>query len=130
MSYSFQGDLCQMSKQERLLVNYGFKIKMLDVYPTVETEEEFIKAISLIWNMKCEGWWHYRDWYFKHNICTPYEYWVNLGSDRTVKLYHFVNRKDIWDNKVSVNGNPTTDVETILNRGDLIMVGDQKIVVS
>lgn len=130
MGYSFQGDLCQMAAQRDLLLDYGFKVKMSNVYPTVETEEDFIRAISLIWTTKCEGWWHYRDWYFEHNICTPYEYWVNLGNDRTVKLYHFVDRKDVLANKVNINGNLVTDSETILNRGDIITVDGKEIVVN
>lgn len=130
MSYSFKGDLCQMASQRRLLLDYGYNIKMLNVYPTVETKEEFIKAISLIWTMKCEGWWHYQEWYFKHNICTPYEFWSNLGQDRTVKLYHLVDRKDIQNGIVSLNGVNTEDAYTIIKRGDKISVGDREIIVN
>lgn len=129
MSYYFEGDLCQMAAQRRLLLDYGYNIKMSNVYPTVETEEEFIRAISLIWIMKCEGWWHYRERYFKHGICTPYEFWSNLGSDRTVKLYHFVDRKDIW-NGVSLNGVYVIDANTIVERGDKIIIRDKEIIVN
>jgi len=130
MSYYFEGDLSQMGAQRRLLSNYGFNVKMSDVYPTVETEEEFIKAISLIWEMRCEGWWHYDEYYFKHNVCTPYEFWSNLGKDKTVKLYHFVSRQEVWDNKVKLNGVLVTDEKTIVKRGDKINVEDKEIIVN
>jgi len=129
MSYYFDGDLNQLGAQRRLLSSYGFNIKMSNVYPTLETQEEFIKAISLLWTMKCEGWWHYREYYFENDICTPYEFWINLGSDRNVRLYHFVTRQEVWDNKVSLNGVNITDEKTIVNRGDVISVGDKEIIV-
>jgi len=128
--YNFEGDLNQMAKQKRLLVDHGFDIVMWDVHPTVKTEDEYNRAISLIWSSRCEGWWHYKEHYFKHNICTPYEFWSNLGKVKDVKLYHFVTRQEIWDNKVKLNGEFVADVETIVNRGDKINAGGTEIIVN
>lgn len=128
--YNFEGDLNQMAKQKRLLTNHGFDIVMWDVHPTVKTEEEYNRALSLIWSSRCEGWWHYKEHYFKHNICTPYEFWSNLGSDRNVRLYHFVTRQEIWDKKVTLNEICVTDETTIVKRGDKINVDCNEIIVN
>lgn len=85
MSYYFKGDLLQMSAQRQLLNNYGYKIIMNNVYPTVETKQEFEKAVKLIFTMKCEGWWHYKDTLIEMGICTPYEYWKSLSD---LEMYH------------------------------------------
>lgn len=129
MEYYFKGDLCQMASQASLLRNYGFCIIMSNVYPTVKTEEEYIKAINLIYTMKCEGWWHYKDRLIENGICTKYEYWKNLGSSRDVKLYHFENRKDIWNGDVLLNGVITKDENTLIFRGDKINIGEKEYVI-
>jgi 23S rRNA G2069 N7-methylase RlmK/C1962 C5-methylase RlmI len=74
MAYYFEGDLCQMSNQRKFLLDNGFNIKMSNVYPTIESEEKFIEALKLIWQEKCDGWWHYNKEYIKYNICTIDEY--------------------------------------------------------
>jgi len=129
MSYYFQGDLCQLALQRRLLLDYGYDVEMSDVYPTLKTEEEFKRALSLIWTMRCEGWWHYDDSYFKYNICTPYRFWSRLGKDNDVKLYHFVDRKDIWEGKVKLNGVNIKEEDTVVKYGDVINIEDKEIVV-
>jgi hypothetical protein len=83
MAYYFKGDLCQISKQGDLLFNYDINVLMSNVYPTVETEEEYKKALSLIWANKCEGWWHYKEDYIKYGICKKSEYVKRLCG----KLY-------------------------------------------
>lgn len=74
MAYYFEGDLCQMSKQRDFLSRCGIKVVMSNVYPTVETEEEYKNALALIWINKCEGWWHYDKQYAKYGICRKSEY--------------------------------------------------------
>jgi len=74
MNYYFDGDLCQMAEQKNFLQRRGFNIIMSDVYPTVKTEEEFKKALRLIWDNKIEGWWHYIEYYVKYGICSRLEF--------------------------------------------------------
>jgi len=132
MSHYFTGDLCQMGAQRRLLSDYGFNVIMSNIYPTVETEEEYKEALSLIWTIKCEGWWHYKEDYIKYKICTLYDFWTNLAIQTgkgEVYLYHFVSWEDIRNNKVKLNNISVIDAYSIINRGDKITVNDNEFIV-
>jgi len=72
--FVFVGDLCQMADQERELRRQGFAVGNSDVYPTVDSEDEYIEALRFIWNRKINGWWNYKDDYVKYGICNAAEY--------------------------------------------------------
>lgn len=97
MSYYFEGDLCQMSKQRELLSGYGINVIMSNVYPTVETEEEYKDALSLIWRFECEGWWHYEEKYIKYDICKKSSFVKRLCGNLYLK--HMIDKELIpsWD---------------------------------
>ncbi len=63
MPYNFtlNGDLSQMATQKVFLVKNGFDVGQLDVYPALKTEEEYLRAIKLIFEHRIEGWWNYKD---------------------------------------------------------------------
>ena len=72
-SFFLDGDLCQMSTQKKFLLSHGFDIKQNDVYPCLKPTDRK-KALKLIWEQKCEGWWHYQKDYAELEICTEEEF--------------------------------------------------------
>jgi hypothetical protein len=72
--YHFDGDVCLMSQQEEFLRQMGFEVGRINVYPAVKTEDEFRRALRLIWTAKAEGWWLYRDKLTTYGICTEPEF--------------------------------------------------------
>ena len=68
-----QGDLNQMSIQRQFLTSIGYRLEQCDVYPVVK-KEDVIKALSVIWCSRTEGWWHYKDEFIKYGICTEKDY--------------------------------------------------------
>lgn len=67
------GDLCQMSAQESALRSSGIEVQRSNVYPVIK-EEDVSKALKIFWDRKVEGWWHYKEDFVKHNICTAEEF--------------------------------------------------------
>jgi hypothetical protein len=82
MAYYFNGDLIQLYEQGEFLARRGFKLKYSGVYPTLESEEDYKRALKLIIEQRCAGWWHYLDEYVKYNICNEEEYLDKLGFQR------------------------------------------------
>lgn len=76
-TFYIEGDLCQMSSQRSFLNGRGIQTKQNNVYPCVR-ECDKVKALTLIWENHVEGWWHYKESYVKHNICTAEEYRTRL----------------------------------------------------
>lgn len=74
MMFCFRGDLCQMADQERELRRQGFAVGNSDVYPVVNSEEEYKKALQFIWDRKINGWWNYKDDLVKYGICDAEEF--------------------------------------------------------
>ncbi|MGE5329294.1 MAG: hypothetical protein ACM3KR_07295 [Deltaproteobacteria bacterium] len=72
--FTFKGDLRQMAEQQRALQDAGIQVLRRDVYPGVKTEEDFIKALTIIWTQRVEGWWHYKERYAQYGICTKNQY--------------------------------------------------------
>lgn len=72
-SFFLSGDLSQMSNQRSFLSKHGFSIKQNNVYPCLR-QKDIKNALTLIWQYKSDGWWHYCDDYIKHNICTKEEF--------------------------------------------------------
>jgi len=74
-NYSFflDGDLSQMSSQRRFLNERGIQTRQNNVYPCLR-ESDVLKALQLIWEQRCDGWWHYRDKYVELNICTKEDF--------------------------------------------------------
>lgn len=68
-TFSFNGDLNCMGIQAQFLKLKGFDIAFNDVYPCVKTEDEFKRAIKLIFDNDVEGWWNYREKILKYGIC-------------------------------------------------------------
>jgi hypothetical protein len=67
---SLQGDLNQMSIQAEALRAHGFEIGFSDVYPIVKTEDDFKRALRLLWDHEVPGWWHYKEKMTQYGICT------------------------------------------------------------
>ena len=72
-SIYLNGDLCQMSAQEKFLKSHGVDVKFNNVYPCVRTCDEE-RTFRLMWEYKCDGWWHYDKEYIKFNICSKEEF--------------------------------------------------------
>ena len=79
ITFTFQGDLNQMSAQDRFLRSRGFKVGRRDVYPGVYSETDFKAALTLIFQQRVAGWHHYNKEYVKYGICTNEEYRSALG---------------------------------------------------
>lgn len=72
-TFFLDGDLSQMSSQKSVLNRNGIITKQNNVYPCLK-EKDIPKAMEIIWNSRVEGWWHYKELYVKHNICTAKEF--------------------------------------------------------
>jgi hypothetical protein len=72
--FTFEGDLNQMLIQMGFLQHSGFDVGRCGVYPAVKTQDEFDRAITAIWNLKIEGWWHYRKRLIELKVCTDDEF--------------------------------------------------------
>lgn len=73
------GDLCQMSAQESALRSSGIEVQHSNVYPVIK-ESDVSKALKIFWDFKVEGWWHYKEKFIEHNICTKKEFDDELAS--------------------------------------------------
>lgn len=89
-TFSLEGDLCQMSAQADFLRRRGFDIKQNNVYPCIK-EKDKKKALTLIWDQRCEGWHHYEKQYVEFGICTSEEFRHRLGV--VVK-----QKREDWEN--------------------------------
>ena len=78
-SFYLEGDLCQMSSQREALNSRGVQTKQNNVYPCVK-ECDKTKALTIIWENRVEGWWHYEDLYVKRNICTKDEFQISFNE--------------------------------------------------
>jgi hypothetical protein len=77
---SLNGDLNQMSIQADVLRANGFTITFSDVYPIVQTEDEFKRALKLFWDRQVPGWWNYREKMLKYEICTEDQWKEKLDA--------------------------------------------------
>lgn len=77
---SLQGDLNQMSIQADVLRAQGFTITFSDVYPIVQTEDDFKRALKLFWDRETPGWWHYKERMIQYGICTEERWEEKLES--------------------------------------------------
>lgn len=78
-TFFLSGDLCQMASQRNFLNSRGIITKQNNVYPCVKASD-VKEALSLIWNVRVEGWWHYRDSYIKYSVCTSEEFMKRLDK--------------------------------------------------
>lgn len=76
--FCFKGDLCQMADQERELRRQGFAIKNSDVFPVVESKDEYKEALRFIWDRRVNGWWNYMDDFIEYGICDAEEFTSSL----------------------------------------------------
>jgi len=74
-NYTFflDGDLSQMSSQKRFLNERGISTKQNNVYPCLR-QSDVKEALTLIWEQRCDGWWHYCKYYVEFGICTKEEF--------------------------------------------------------
>jgi hypothetical protein len=77
---SLQGDLNQMSIQAEALRAQGFDIGFSDVYPIVRTEDDFKRALKLLWDREIPGWWHYLERMVEYGICTKESWQEKLDN--------------------------------------------------
>jgi|WetSurMetagenome_2_1015567.scaffolds.fasta_scaffold1001102_2 hypothetical protein len=81
-TFNLSGDLCQMSTQGSFLSKQGFSVRQSNVYPVLK-EEDVPRALKLIYDLNVEGWWHYKDRYIKHAICTSEDFQKKLEDQVT-----------------------------------------------
>lgn len=74
IKFYLDGDLSQMSAQEKFLREHNFNVGRSAVYPGLYTEDDFKMALGLIWDRKVSGWWHYLNKYEQYKICTVTEF--------------------------------------------------------
>lgn len=72
--FFLSGDLSQMLTQGEFLRDKGFVVGQVDVYSALRTQKEYDKAITLIWEDKIAGWWHYRERLVELGVCTEEEF--------------------------------------------------------
>lgn len=72
-SFYLDGDLSQMSSQRRFLNERGIVTQQNNVYPCLR-ESDVEKAMKMIWEQRCDGWWHYKKQYVEYNICTEEDF--------------------------------------------------------
>ena len=78
-TFYLDGDLCQMSAQKDFLQEKGIETQQNNVYPCVrECDKE--KALSLIWEFRCKGWWHDEKQFVELGICTKEKFWKVLRA--------------------------------------------------
>jgi len=80
-SYYLSGDLCQMSKQKEFLSSHGMTLGQKDVYPVLETEDDFKEALALLWKYRVAGWWNYQKQMVEYGICTKDEHRAALDVE-------------------------------------------------
>jgi len=78
-SIYLNGDLCQLSAQASFLREYGVRVKFNNVYPCVRPCDKK-RTFELIWEHKCDGWWHYDRIYAELDICDQEKFRATLNS--------------------------------------------------
>ena len=76
-TFYLDGDLCQMSNQRWFLSECGVEVRQNNVYPCLR-QKDVPRALTLIWQRKCDGWWHYKEKYVQYGICTEEEFYNRL----------------------------------------------------
>jgi len=80
--FLLNGDLNQMAIQRDFLREQGFSVGQVDVYPALQAQEEYDKAITLIWQRHIAGWWHYKLRLVELGVCTAEEFTQAFGPRR------------------------------------------------
>jgi hypothetical protein len=78
--FALNGDLNTMSIQADVLRAQGFTVTFNDVYPIVQTEDEFKRALQLFWDREVPGWWNYREKMIQYDICNKNSWTDKLQS--------------------------------------------------
>ena len=60
MYYFHEGSLEDIKTQGEVLAQAGLEIDTTDVYPSTQTESEYIKGLKIIYNQRIGGWQVYR----------------------------------------------------------------------
>lgn len=71
--FHLKGDLKQMAEQKKSLVLWGFDVQQNDVYPSLK-RTDVKRALDLIWGFGIDGWWHYKEKYILHGICSDWDF--------------------------------------------------------
>jgi hypothetical protein len=74
MNYLLDGDLNQMSIQKSKLLTKGITIEQHDIYPAISSQEDYVRALRVIWYDKIEGWWNYKGQFIKYGICSEEQF--------------------------------------------------------
>ena len=82
---ALNGDLNSMSIQADVLRAQGFTIRFNDVYPVLETEDDFKRALQLFWDREVPGWWNYREKMIQYGICNDQNSWAEKLQSFTAK---------------------------------------------
>jgi len=75
-----RGGLRHLAVLQELLHQEGLDVGFVGAYPAVKTEDALRKGLTLIWENKIEGWWHYLDQYTTYGICTRAQFDAALNS--------------------------------------------------
>ena len=57
-------------QQEKFLRGKGFEVIDIEGHPSLNSKEEFEKAVKLIWQEKIDGWWLYEGHLTNSGVCT------------------------------------------------------------
>jgi hypothetical protein len=74
-----KGDLNQMIAQENFLTKRGFDVGSRDVYPALKTQEDYDRAVKLIFECRVDGWWRFEEDLIRLGVCTQEEFNKVLG---------------------------------------------------
>lgn len=74
------GDLNQMSIQYAFLKGRGLDAGLSGVYPAMKSQEDYVRALGLIWQSKVAGWWNLQHQFVKNGVCTEEEFRTELQT--------------------------------------------------
>lgn len=72
--YTFRGNTEELLEQQIILEMTGINVVMTTEYLVVNKEDEYKRALSVIWNEQVGGWRRYKDQFVKYGICTKNQF--------------------------------------------------------
>ncbi len=70
---TLRGDLHQMGVQNLFLRQRGYDLTRAGVYSIIKPVD-VKSALTAIYIQRCEGWWHYKEEYIEHDICSDEQF--------------------------------------------------------
>jgi len=102
-NFYLQGDLCQMGLQKSFLLEHDFIVEQSDVYPVLN-EADVPKALTLLFENKIEGWWHYKKELSELGITSEEPSNPNVSVKTQAAMFkHQYNTEEVKKEKVVLN---------------------------